>query len=82
MIGNHLVPACQKDNPKWHCQVDVEQTDSAADEAITQPPDLGTRHLTPDAEGTCEQRAMVDGRGWPSISFWTGVTGYECTTGS
>ena len=35
----------------WHCQVDVEQTGSATDEAIRQPSDLDTRHLTPDTEG-------------------------------
>ena len=34
-----------------HCQVDVERTGSAADEAMTQTSDLDTRHLTPDPEG-------------------------------
>ncbi len=44
-----------------HCQVDVERTGSAADEAMTQTSDSDTRHLTPDPEGTCAQQAMVEG---------------------
>ena len=44
-----------------HCQVDVERIGSAADEAMTQTSDSGTRHVTPDPEGTGAQQAMVDG---------------------
>ena len=47
--------------PLGHCQVDVERTGSAADEAMTQTSDSDTRHLTPDLEGTGAQQAMVDG---------------------
>ena len=40
------------DGTERHCQVDVERTGSAADAAMTQPSASGTRHLTPDSEGT------------------------------
>ena len=48
-------------HPRGHCQVDVERTGSASNEAMTQPSDSDTRHLTPDPEGTRAQQAMVDG---------------------
>ena len=58
---DRLQPNDLDDAYSGHCQVDVERTGSAADEAMTQPSDLDTRHLTPDPEGTCAQQAMVDG---------------------
>ncbi len=45
----------------WHCQVDVERTGSAADDAMTQTSDSATRHLTPNPEGPGAQQAMVGG---------------------
>ena len=49
----HWVRQAERDTRRrrGHCQVDVEQTGSATDEAIRQPSDLDTRHLTPDTEG-------------------------------
>ena len=55
------VSEAQAETAVGHCQVDVERTGSAADEAMTQTADSDTRHLTPDPEGTGAQQAMIDG---------------------
>ena len=47
--------------PDGHCQVDIERAGSAAGEATTQPSELDTRHLEPNAEGARAQQAMVGG---------------------
>ncbi len=44
-----------------HCQVDVEQTGSAPDEAMIHFSASDAGHLSPDTEGLCSQEPMMDG---------------------